>query len=271
MRKFTKLTSVIVACVASITIPATAHADQPQHGKDMVTFGDSFTANGGAPGGRGRTSPYPRPIRPCFNDNDNWAHQTARNLGMSLADYSCNGTSDWVNNYVDHALLSGEIGPDTKEVAFMYGGLQPSTYIDAALPDIPKASAYRGLLAHQFNKIRAKAPHARITMVNYIPMTVNDTLCAVNDGNKVIPIGFPGVTGYEDRFNAEIGHAARDLGVNFIDLHNQAKTHDPCQPDTSQRWAVAAKTPVAPSVMPMHPTDVGHTGMAGIITRELRR
>ena len=189
---------------------------------------------------------------------------------MSLADYSCNGTSVWLNNYVDHALLSGEIGPDTKEVTFMYGGLQPSTYIDAALPDIPKASAYRGLLAHQFNKIRAKAPHARITMVNYVPMTVNDTLCAVNDGNKVIPVGFPGVTAYEDQFNAEIGHAARDLGVNFIDLHNQAKTHDPCQPDTSQRWAVAAQTPTAPSVMPMHPTNVGHTGMAGFITRELQ-
>lgn len=107
-------------------------------------------------------------------------------------------------------------------------------------------------------------------MVNYVPMTVNDTLCAVNDGNKVIPVGFPGVTAYEDQFNAEIGHAARDLGVNFIDLHNQAKTHDPCQPDTSQRWAVAAQTPTAPSVMPMHPTNVGHTGMAGIITRELQ-
>lgn len=269
MRTFTKLASCIIACAASITAPAAAHADGP-HGKDMVTFGDSFTANGGAPGSRGNVSPYPRPIRPCYNDNDNWAHQTARNLHMSIADYSCNGTSVWVNNYVDHALATGNIGPDTKEVAFMYGGLQPDTYIDAAMPNIPKASNYRALMGHQINKIRARAPHARITMINYIPMTVNDTLCAVNDGHKVIPVGFPGVTGFEDRFNAEIGYAAHSLGVNFIDLHTQAKGHDPCQPNPAQRWAVAAKTPVAPSVMPMHPTDVGHRGMAGIITRELQ-
>ena len=270
MKKFTKLASVIVALAASVTIPATAQADGP-HGKDMVTFGDSFTANGGAPGGRGRTSPYPRPIHPCYNDNDNWAHQTARNLHMSIADYSCNGTSVWVNNYVDHALATGNIGPDTKEVAFMYGGLQPDTYIDAALPNIPKASNYRALMGHQIKKIRARAPHARITMVNYVPMTVNDTLCAVNDGKKVVPVGFPGVTAYEDRFNAEIGYAGHSLGVNFIDLHTKAKGHDPCQPNTAQRWAVAAKTPTAPSVMPMHPTDVGHKGMADIISNELRR
>ena len=270
MKKFTKLASVIVALAASVTIPATAQADGP-HGKDIVTFGDSFTANGGAPGGRGRTSPYPRPIHPCYNDNDNWAHQTARNLHMSIADYSCNGTSVWVNNYVDHALATGNIGPDTKEVAFMYGGLQPDTYIDAAMPNIPKASNYRALMGHQIKKIRARAPHARITMVNYIPMTVNDTLCAVNNGKKVVPVGFPGVTAYEDRFNAEIGYAAHSLGVNFIDLHTKAKGHDPCQPNTAQRWAVAAKTPTAPSVMPMHPTDVGHKGMADIISNELRR
>lgn len=270
MKKFTKLASVIVALAASVTIPATAQADGP-HGKDIVTFGDSFTANGGAPGGRGRTSPYPRPIHPCYNDNDNWAHQTARNLHMSIADYSCNGTSVWVNNYVDHALATGNIGPDTKEVAFMYGGLQPDTYIDAAMPNIPKASNYRALMGHQIKKIRARAPHARITMVNYIPMTVNDTLCAVNDGKKVVPVGFPGVTAYEDRFNAEIGYAAHSLGVNFIDLHTKAKGHDPCQPNTAQRWAVAAKTPTAPSVMPMHPTDVGHKGIADIISNELRR
>ena len=232
MKKFTKLASVIVALAASVTIPATAQADGP-HGKDMVTFGDSFTANGGAPGGRGNVSPYPRPIHPCYNDNDNWAHQTARNLHMSIADYSCNGTSVWVNNYVDHALATGNIGPDTKEVAFMYGGLQPDTYIDAALPNIPKASNYRALMGHQIKKIRARAPHARITMVNYVPMTVNDTLCAVNDGKKVVPVGFPGVTAYEDRFNAEIGYAAHSLGVNFIDLHTKAKGHDPCQPNTA--------------------------------------
>ena len=269
----TKITAGLIALTTSLTMAHTANADQ---GKEMVTFGDSFTANGGAPGNRGAKSPY-NPyinIHPCFNDKRNWAHQTANNLHHSIADYSCNGTSYWVDAYVNDAVRSGNIGRNTKEVVFMYGGLQPDTYVDAlanaTLPNIPKGSNYRRLLGSQFNKIRQVAPNARITMVNYTPMTVNDTLCAINDGNKVTPISFPGATLAEDEFNREIGRAAHDLGANFINLHDQAKTHDPCQPDTSQRWAVAVQTPTAPSVMPMHPTDVGHDGMARIITRELQ-
>lgn len=269
----TKITAGLIALTTSLTMAHTANADQ---GKEMVTFGDSFTANGGAPGNRGAKSPYNPAINihPCFNDKRNWAHQTANNLNHSIADYSCNGTSYWVDAYVNDAVRSGNIGRNTKEVVFMYGGLQPDTYVDAlanaTLPNIPKGSNYRRLLGSQFNKIRQVAPNARITMVNYTPMTVNDTLCAINDGNKVTPIPFPGTTLAEDEFNREIGRAAHDLGANFINLHDQAKTHDPCQPDTSQRWAVAVQTPTAPSVMPMHPTDVGHDGMARIITRELQ-
>lgn len=269
----TKITAGLIALATSLTMAQTAEATQ---GQEMVTFGDSFTANGGAPGNRGAKSPYNPAINihPCFNDKRNWAHQTAKNLNHSIADYSCNGTSYWVDAYVNDAVRSGNIGRNTKEVVFMYGGLQPDTYVDAlanaTLPNIPKGSHYRGLLGSQFNKIRQVAPNARITMVNYTPMTVNDTLCAINDGNKVTPISFPGTTLAEDEFNREIGRAAHALGANFINLHDQAKTHDPCQPDTSQRWAVAVQTPTAPSVMPMHPTDVGHDGMARIITRELQ-
>ena len=271
-----KIAGGLLALGAALTMAQSANAAEP-HGKEMVTFGDSFSANGGAPGDRAAVSPFSipgLPVHTCGNDNHNWPHQTARNLGHSLADYTCNGTSYWVAAHVEHAIRSGNIGPDTKEVAFMYGGLQPGTYIDAlanaAAPNIPKGSTYRGLLTAQFDKIRSVAPNARITMVNYIPMTVNDTLCVVNDGRMQLPLSIPGATGAEEEFNREIGRAADSLGVNFIDLHNQAKTHDPCQPDTNHRWSVIAKTPTAPSVMPMHPTDVGHTGMAGIITNGLR-
>lgn len=229
----------------------------------MVTFGDSFTANGGAPGDRGAKSPY-RPyfeIHPCFNDKRNWAHQTAANLRHSLADYSCNGTSYGVDIFVNDAIRTGNIGHNTKEVVFMYGGLQPDTHVDAlansTLPTIPKGSNYRAFLGYQFNKIRKAAPNARITMVNYLPMTVNDTLCVINEAKFTVPLAIQGATRLEDEFNREIGRAADALGANFINLHDQAKTHDPCQPDASQRWAVAVKTPTAPSVMPMHPTDIG--------------
>lgn len=269
-----KITASLLALTASFSLAQTANASQ---GQEMVTFGDSFTANGGAPGNRSSTSPFKPflPIHPCFNDKRNWAHQTADNFRYTLADYSCNGTSYQIDAYVNDAIRTGNIGPNTKEVVFMYGGLQPDTHIDAlanaTLPNIPKASNYRGLLRFEFDKIRRVAPKARITMVNYLPMTVNDTLCAFNDGTRVVPISFPGATTAEAEFNREIGRAARALGANFVNLYDQAKTHDTCQPDPAQRWTVAMKTRTAPSVMPMHPTDVGHDGMAGIITRELQR
>lgn len=271
-----KIAAAAIALVACLSTAQPAHASQ---GRAMVTFGDSFTANGGAPGERGAVSPF-NPlfnIHPCANDTRNWAHQTANNLRLDIADYSCNGTNYNLDIYVNDAIKTGNIGPDTKEVVFMYGGLQPDTYVDtlanAALPNIPKGSNYRGFLGFQFDKIRHVAPNARITMVNYVPMTVNDTVCVVNHRNLVnivAPLTIPGATLAEDEFNREIGRAANSLGVNFINLHDQAKTHDPCQPDPAQRWAVAVQTPTAPSVMPLHPTDVGHDGMAGIITRELQ-
>ena len=272
-----KIAAAAIALVACLSTAQPAHASQ---GRAMVTFGDSFTANGGAPGERGTVSPFSPlfNIHPCSNDTRNWAHQTANNLRLDIADYSCNGTNYNLDIYVNDAIKTGNIGPDTKEVVLMYGGLQPDTYVDtlanATLPNIPKGSNYRGFLDFQFRKIRRVAPNARITMVNYLPMTVNDTICAVNHRNIVnivAPLTIPGATLLEDEFNREIGRAANSLGVNFINLHDQAKTHDPCQPDPAQRWAVLVQTPTAPSVMPAHPTDVGHDGMARIITRELQR
>ncbi|MBK4147895.1 GDSL-type esterase/lipase family protein [Corynebacterium macginleyi] len=271
-----KIAGGLLALGTALTMAQSANAAET-HGKEMVTFGDSFSANGGAQGDRAAASPFlaSLPLPPvCKNDNHNWAHQTARNLGYSLADYTCNGTNYTIAAYIEHAVRSGNIGPNTKEVTLMYGGLQPDTYVDtlanATLPNIPKGSNFRGFLAAQFHRIRSAAPNARITMVNYVPMTVNDTLCVIHSNRLKLPLSFPGATRAEEEFNREIGRAAGSLGVNFIDLHNQAKTHDPCQPDTSQRWAVAVRTPTAPSVMPMHPTDVGHTGMAGIITNSLK-
>ena len=264
----------VVGLAASIAAPSIANA-QEAGGMEMVTFGDSFTANGGARGERAAASPFLPPLNPCRNDKRNWAHQTAAKLNLSLADYSCNGTSYDLALYVADALNSGRIGPNTKEVVLMYGGLQPGTYLDMlgnlALADIPKTSTYRGFLDAQFKAIRTRAPHARITMLNYLPMTVNDTLCLVHHNNVIVPVSFPQATRLEDEFNYEIGRAAAALGVNHINVHDQARTHDTCQPDPNARWVVAVPSSTAPSVMPFHPTDVGHDGMANIIANGLRQ
>lgn len=271
-----KCARIVAAATGALLALTTAPAAQalPNYGKEMVTFGDSFTANGGTPG-RGVPSAG-NGLKPCWNDSMNWAHQTARKLKHDLADYSCNGTSVWVDAYVTDAIVSRHIGPRTKEVVFMYGGLQPGSHVDAvanaAAPDVPKSSTYRGLLEAQFRKIRAVAPNARITMTNYLPMTVNDVACIVNAGPGLrVNTLVPGATTYEETYAREIGNAAAALNVNFIDVHSKGKTHDACQPNPKLRWTTIVPTPDAPATMPAHPTDAGHTGMANIISAALRR
>lgn len=271
-KKFVRIIATVAGAILALTVAPVAQA-LPNYGREMVTFGDSFTANGGTPG-RGSPSPG-NGLKACWNDTANWPHQTAAALGYSLADYSCNGTSVWLDAYVTDAIISGHIGPNTKEVVFMYGGLQPGSHVDAvanaAAPNIPKGSTYRGLLDMQFRKIRAVAPNARITMTNYLPMTVNDVACIVNAGPGMrVNTLVPGATTYEETYAREIGNAAATLNVNFIDVHTKGKTHDACQPNPALRWTTIVPTPDAPATMPAHPTDAGHTGMANIITSALR-
>ena len=50
-----RITAGFIALTVSFSLAQTANASQ---GQEMVTFGDSITANGGAPGSRASTSPY---------------------------------------------------------------------------------------------------------------------------------------------------------------------------------------------------------------------
>lgn len=269
MKLISRIAASVAAAIALVS-PLAAVPAQAATG-NLVSFGDSFTANGGAFGDRYSESPALNfRLTPCLNDADNWPHRVAFDLGLDIVDYSCNGTSYWLDYYVNHAIAKGNINPDTEMVTFMYGGLQPDSFIDTLLSSAGSSEApsrYASLLDSQFRKIREVAPNARIVMTNYPSMTVNDTACLYPPFGANIVI--PGLTAAEAAWNRQIEDTAHRLGVEFVDVYSASLTHDPCQPDPAHRWTVLLQRLDSPSIMAGHPTDVGHAEMGAFIGREL--
>ena len=124
-----------------------APGDSTNPGKQLVTLGDSFTANGHVRGfrwlqrgipqeslgsssgssdsGKGFVRPVELGLSGCGQDPDNWPRQLAGMTGRSLGDYSCNGATSRsvVEHQLEQAVRDGNIGPATEEVVIAVGGL----------------------------------------------------------------------------------------------------------------------------------------------------
>ncbi|WP_162138672.1 GDSL-type esterase/lipase family protein [Corynebacterium doosanense] len=252
----------------------------PGPGTQMVTFGDSFAANGGA--GGGRFVPSETPSRPnCRTDNENWPHVAARTAGLQLADYSCNGTSYLLPDYVEAAIAQGDLGYDTRQVAIMFGILDVRVIGDVAYSATTHGqdlqySAYVSGLNDTVNRIRSVAPNAKITMVSYPRLIDNDYLCT-GTFEGVLPAGssqrgpnvfIPGGTHVESHFSQVIGDTAARIGVSFVDLYSASSGHGPCS-DPSQRWVNMYQRANPDSVMTNHPTDFGHQEMGRLVGASL--
>lgn len=251
-------------------------APAPGPGTQMVVFGDSFTANGGAGGDR-RVGSEISWQQNCVSDNENWAHVAARTAGLKLADYSCNGTGMIrFPTYVETAISQGDVGPATEQVVIMYGVLDLRTsgdtiYRSATNGTSPYFSGYYGAVQQAVSRIRSTAPNATITLANYPRITEGDMACfgdfaglvpgsSVPPGNVVIP-GSGRLVG---QFNGVIADTAHRVGANFVDVYSASAGHSPCA-DPSQRWTNLFQDHDPASVMMGHPTDQGHQAIGQLI------
>ena len=112
---------------------------EPEGGKDLVTIGDSFTANGPTPNPRvhSYTTPPREPaIGPngCNQDQENWPRIAAQQKQWSLADYSCNGAqAKQVTTYLKQATDNKDLGANTKKLIISFGGLQKTEQLKTAI------------------------------------------------------------------------------------------------------------------------------------------
>lgn len=245
--------------------------------KEIVAFGDSFTANAGKGGPRGLEAGQTPWVANCATDMENWPKIAAKELGKSIGDWSCNGTGGaplvQMKAYLESAIAYGDIGPGTQDVVLMYGGMDALQWVDVAGEftgqPVPNETLFRNLVKDIRDRVAQAAPGARVTLLSYPEYATDDKLCLVNVGGTVNPIPAPGGTKVQEAFRDNIKHAAEANGLNFIDVYEATIGHGSCNPNPNDRWVVGFQDPEM-GPMPNHPTVKGEIAMGKIVANGLR-
>ncbi|WP_455006041.1 GDSL-type esterase/lipase family protein [Corynebacterium propinquum] len=274
-----------------------ARGDSTNSGKQLVTLGDSFTANGHVRGfrwlqrgipqeslgsssgssdsGKGFVRPVELGLSGCGQDPDNWPRQLAGMTERSLGDYSCNGATSRsvVEHQLEQAFRDGNIGPATEEVVIAVGGLDPWRFkLDEVPFPYPQAviDRYKARVANIAHQVRQLAPNARVTIPSYLSVSSpQGHVCFVN----VIPnqpLGFvvPGAQRYEQALADIQRAAAHEASARFVDVRSATRDHHTCAPDAERYVSAIWVDTTAPThTMAMHPTVKGSNAIA----RELAR
>ena len=244
--------------------------------KQIVAFGDSFTANAGKTGPRGLESGQVPWVANCATDMENWPKLAAAKLNKSLGDWSCNGTGGMpivqLKAYLESAIAYGDLGPGTEKVVLMYGGMDTVQWFDTASVLAGQVNTnptlFRGLIKDVVNRVHQVAPGAEVVLASYPEYATNDQLCLFNVGPTVNPIPAPGGTKIQEGLRDSIRLAAEASGAKFIDVYQATIGHGTCQPDPAQRWTAGIVDPVI-GPMPNHPTVAGEHAMGDIIAGQL--
>lgn len=250
-----------------------------QGAKQLVAFGDSFTANAGKSGPRGLEPGQTPFVANCATDMENWPKIAGVQLGKSVGDWSCNGTGGLpvvqLLAYLEAAIQYGDIAPGTEDVVVMYGGMDALQWVDVAGELIPAGedqinpTVFRDTMKRFADRVHAVAPDARVTLASYPEYATDDKMCLFNTVGQVNPIPAPKATRIQEALRDSIKDAADFSGASFIDVYEATKGHGTCNPDDSQRYVAGF---VDPAIGPMtnHPTVAGEHAMGGIIAGALK-
>ncbi|MYR07519.1 SGNH/GDSL hydrolase family protein [Gordonia sp. SID5947] len=232
--------------------------------------------------------------RRCLRTTDNYPHQVAAARGLSLTDVTCSGatTANILRTaqkpYADVPQITA-VTPDTDLVTVTIGGNDLS-YISRVAAQAcantlarlsrgsvisgcrvgartypePSAAAYTAVehaIAEIVSEVRARAPHARVVIVDYpplidprapmcsrIPLTVAQTAETI----RVF-----------DGLAAATARAARTSGAALVTASKAGAAHTACSP---RPWLSGVEPPA-----PYHPTRLGKSGVAQLVLRTLNR
>lgn len=260
-------------------------ADARDAGTEMVVFGDSFAANPTLPaghfiGGTGPTSGSRVPVHGsggCHQDPENWPRVAAGHLNVPLADYSCNGLGrapgDLVRT-VDDAVGKHDLGPATRKVVIMYGGLDVMQWAEtgSSVVGVPGVlpSAYQATIADAKNRIRAAAPNAEIILAGYPELGAGDNFCVIQvTPNAPTATMIPGSARVESTLQDTIRTAAEANGLRFIDMKALTAGHGTCASPDSQRYVSGIFDRTSDHNMKLHPTLEGSRAMGRIVADRL--
>jgi lysophospholipase L1-like esterase len=277
--------SLLLVLIAMLALAAPAVAAPPP--REYVALGDSYAA--------GPLIPLQIPPFGCLKSNNNYAHLTARSLGLTLRDPSCSGaeTEDMENpqgvdpdgpnppqfdsltkktDIVSLTIGGNDIGfssiaEDCASATSNEGTPCQDRYVHDGRDEISeRIQATAPLVAHVLQGIRARSPKARILVVNYAAILPDEgpgcwPQMPITDGDV------PYVRAKQKELNAMLATQAAAAGAELIDWYTASIGHDACQPPVI-RWV----EPVVPvnAAAPIHPNLGGMLGASELLNAALR-
>jgi lysophospholipase L1-like esterase len=252
-------------------------------GTRYVSLGSSYAA------GPGVTVPADTPPNRCARSSDNYAHQLAKRLQLSLVDVACSGatTAHILGKWNDLPAQIDAVTQDTRLVTITIGGNDvsfvrnlialacqrapepPKGAPEGKCPTvyIPNGEDWTALatgLDRTAQEVRHRAPQARLVFVQYLRIVpAGDTCGAV----PIDDAGLAQVRGIQRRLASITTATARKWRAIVIDPVERNVAHDPC---SSAPWATGFPTPDAPPFVPFHPNHAGMGAIANLLARTLK-
>jgi lysophospholipase L1-like esterase len=257
----------------------------PASAQEYVALGDSYAA--------GPLIPLQIPPFGCLKSNNNYAHLTARELGLTLTDPSCSGaeTEDMENPQgVDpdgpNPPQFNSLSDTTNIVTVQIGGNDigfssiaedctstspegtpcQDTYVVNGRDEISeRIQATAPLVAAVLQGIHARSPGARVLLVNYAAI-LPDSGPGCWPQMPITEGDVPYVRAKQKELNAMLAQQAAANGAELIDWYTASIGRDACQPPVI-RWV----EPVVPvnAAAPIHPNLGGMMGASALLTAAL--
>ena len=274
---------------AGLTASTVAQAAPPPAGAKYVAMGSSYAA-----GTSLKAKAVDSPAN-CGQGTDSYPRQVARALGLRLVDRSCGGA------VTRDVLLGGQYGlppqidavdADTRLVTITIGGndvrfvadlglfscrhrLQEvpeagRQYSCVAAPDFSEEAAFAALepnLREIAQKVRQRAPQARLLFIDYITVVPDAGTCAD------LALSEDEATALRSRARrlaALTARVAAENGADIIQASALSHGHDVC---SKQPWAwgfVPNYNPATAQSVPFHPRLEGTTAIAQAILARLK-
>ncbi|MBC3185860.1 esterase [Corynebacterium sp. zg-331] len=268
-----------VVSVAAVVPALASPVVQAAPAGNIVTLGDSFTANpsalyknfGGVVPGL-VPADYPNQ-EGCLQAPDNWPRLLGAKVGAPVADWSCTAqTSRTMLDRLDRAIATGDLHPGTRAVVMAVGmnNFGPFGVKDGTNPlDGPShRQAFLNDMRVAAERIRAVAPEATIVLSGMPSVSTGPSFCAVNihpNNPGLLPEGLhiPLLGQVEDENSARQAQAAADNGMVFVNMRDITRDNGTCAPKDEERMVAGIVDVTSPQWnIVFHPTIVGSRFMA---------
>jgi lysophospholipase L1-like esterase len=271
--------AIVAVCLTACGSGSSTHGSAGSSTyKNYVALGDSYTA-----------APYVHSLDTtsvCGRSPVNYPHLLAKDLGVEkLTDVSCGGatTADITGSQKGLPPQLDAVTADTDLVTIGIGGndyrvsgvmlfVCPVMRVQNPAGD-PCRSRWSNLIDHSMpkvqhnvvsvlRKVRDRAPHARIIVVDY------PQLIAASGGCTAVPIADGDVAfvrGVVDKLDDAVLAAARKAKVDSLDLRKASQGHDVCSKDP---WINGMRN-LPGTAAAMHPMANEQRAVAELLAKKL--